>query len=76
MTELSDLTQLTDEAKDALILALGEELQKLQNKKPKKTSKNSSLPPPKASKLRSSVKLKRVDRHEREARVEQAAVVR
>lgn len=45
MTELPDLKQLTDEAKDALILALWEELQKLQNKRPKKTSKNSSLPP-------------------------------
>ena len=50
MTELPDLTQLTDEAKDALILGLWEELQKLQNKKPKKTSKNSSLPPAKGFK--------------------------
>jgi transposase len=48
MKELPDLKQLTDEAKDALIVKLWEELQKLQQaqkKKPKKTSKNSSLPP-------------------------------
>jgi len=38
MTELPDLKQLTDEAKDVLILRLWEELQKLQKKKPKKTS--------------------------------------
>lgn len=50
MTELPDLKQLTDEAKDALILTLWEELQKLQHKKPKKTSKNSSLPPAKGFK--------------------------
>jgi transposase len=45
MTELPDLTQLTEEAKDALIVTLWEALQKLQKKKVKKTSKNSSLPP-------------------------------
>lgn len=50
MTELPDLKQLTDEAKDALIRALWEELQKLQQKRPKKTSKNSSLPPAKGFK--------------------------
>ena len=50
MTELLDLKQLTDEAKDALILALWEELQMRQKKKPKKTSKNSSLPPAKGFK--------------------------
>jgi transposase len=50
MTELPDLKQLTDEAKDALIVALWEELQKLRQKKPKKTSKNSSLPPAKGFK--------------------------
>jgi transposase len=50
MTELPDLKQLSDEAKDALILALWEELQKLQQKRPKKTSKNSSLPPAKGFK--------------------------
>jgi transposase len=50
MTELPDLKQLTEEAKDALILALWEELQRLQKKKPKKTSKNSSLPPAKGFK--------------------------
>jgi transposase len=50
MTELPDLKQLSNEAKDALILALWEELQKLQPKKPKKTSKNSSLPPAKGFK--------------------------
>jgi transposase len=50
MTELPDLKQLTDEAKDALILALWKELQTLQQKRPKKTSKNSSLPPAKGFK--------------------------
>jgi transposase len=50
MKELPDLRQLTDEAKDALIVALWEELQKLRHKKPKKTSKNSSLPPAKGFK--------------------------
>ena len=50
MTELPDLKQLTEEAKDALILTLWEELQKLQQKRPKKTSKNSSLPPAKGFK--------------------------
>jgi len=53
MKELPDLKQLSDEAKDALIVALWEELQKLQQgqtKKPKKTSKNSSLPPAKGFK--------------------------
>jgi transposase len=48
MTELPDLKQLTEEAKDAFIVKLWEELQKIQQaqkKKPKKTSKNSSLPP-------------------------------
>jgi transposase len=53
MTELPDLKQLTDEAKDALIVALWEELQKLRQKKPKKTSKNSSLPPAKGFKSES-----------------------
>lgn len=50
MTELPDLKQLTDEAKDALIVDLWEELQKSRHKKPKKTSKNSSLPPAKGFK--------------------------
>jgi transposase len=50
MTELPDLRQLTDEAKDALIVELWEELQKLRQKKPKKTTKNSSLPPAKGFK--------------------------
>lgn len=46
--ELPDLKQLTSEAKDALIESLWEEIQKLRKaaeKRPKKTSKNSSLPP-------------------------------
>jgi transposase len=53
MKELPDLKQLSGEAKDALIVALWEEIQKLQKaqvKKPKKTSKNSSLPPAKGFK--------------------------
>jgi transposase len=48
MAELPDLKNLTEEAKDALIAELWKELQKLRKqleKKPKKTSKNSSLPP-------------------------------
>jgi transposase len=48
MTELPDLKRLTPEAKDALIESLWEEVQKLrkgQEKRPKKTSRNSSLPP-------------------------------
>lgn len=48
MKELPDLKQLTPEAKDALIELLWEEVQKLrqgQEQRPKKTSKNSSLPP-------------------------------
>ena len=45
MKELPDLKQLTDSDKDALIQTLWDKLQKLQEKKPKKTSKNSSLPP-------------------------------
>jgi transposase len=45
MAELPDLKQLTDEAKDALIIELWEELQQLRKKRPKSTSKNSSLPP-------------------------------
>ena len=53
MQELPDLKELSDEAKDALIVAMWEELQKLrlaQVKKPKKTAKNSSLPPAKGFK--------------------------
>ncbi|MCY7278494.1 MAG: hypothetical protein LH702_33360 [Phormidesmis sp. CAN_BIN44] len=53
MKELPDLKQLSNEAKDALIVALWEELQKLrqgERKQPKKTSKNSSLPPAKGFK--------------------------
>ncbi|WP_425214133.1 DUF6444 domain-containing protein [Tumidithrix helvetica] len=48
MKELPDLKQQTEAAKDALIVELWEELQKIQRqleKKPKKTSRNSSLPP-------------------------------
>jgi len=49
----NDIKQLDAEAKDALIVALWEEVQKLRLqlvKKPKKTSKNSSLPPAKGFK--------------------------
>jgi transposase len=48
MTELPDLKQLTEEAKESLIVELWEKIQKLKKrleKKPKKTSWNSSLPP-------------------------------
>jgi transposase len=48
MKELPDLKQLTEEAKEALIVELWEKIQKLEKqleKKPKKTSRNSSLPP-------------------------------
>ena len=44
MKALPDLEQLTDEAKDALIVVLWEELQKLQQGQTKKP-KNSSVPP-------------------------------
>lgn len=50
MTELPALKQLTDEAKDSLILALWEALQKLQEKQPQKPAQNSSLPPAKGCK--------------------------
>ena len=53
MEELPNLKELSDEAKDALIVAMWEELQKLRLalvKKPKKTAKNSSLPPAKGFK--------------------------
>jgi transposase len=53
MEELPDIKQLDAEAKDALIVVLWEEVQKLRIqlvKKPKKTSKNSSLPPAKGFK--------------------------
>jgi transposase len=52
MKELPDIKELDAGAKDALIVALWEEIQKLreQVKKPKKTSKNSSLPPAKGFK--------------------------
>lgn len=48
MKELPDLKQLTEEAKEALIVELWEEVQKSKKqaeKKPKKTARNSSLPP-------------------------------
>jgi transposase len=48
MKELPDLKQLTEEAKEALIVELWEKVQNLEKrleKKPKKTSWNSSLPP-------------------------------
>jgi transposase len=53
MKELPDLKQLADADKDELIKiiqSLWDELQKLREKKPKKTSKNSSLPPAKGFK--------------------------
>jgi transposase len=53
MTDLPDLKQLTSEDKDALIQALWEEIQALRGaraKRPKKTSKNSSVPPSKGFK--------------------------
>lgn len=55
MKELPDLKNLSPEEKDALIVGLWEELVKLREqlqaaKKPKKTSKNSSLPPAKGFK--------------------------
>lgn len=52
MTELPDLKRLTHQAKDELIHGLWDELQTLREQaaKPKKTSKNSSLPPAKGFK--------------------------
>lgn len=76
MKDLPDLKQLTDEAKDALIVSLWEELKKLRHKKPKKTSKNSSLPPLKASKLRFNAMKKRLKANGKQALVEREAVVR
>jgi transposase len=61
MTELPDLKQLTPEAKDALILSLWEEILRLRKaveKRPKKTSKNSSLPPSKGFKPSAQAKPK------------------
>jgi transposase len=49
MKKFPELAQLSSEAKDALIVELWEELQKLKNK-PQKTSKNSGLPPAKGFK--------------------------
>ena len=48
MKELPNLKELTEEVKEALIVELWEKAQKLEKpleKKPKKTLKNSSLPP-------------------------------
>ena len=42
MKELPDLKQLTDEAKDALIVVLWEELEKLQQGHPKKSKKTAN----------------------------------
>lgn len=55
MEKLPDLSSLSDEAKDALIVALWEEIQRLRQRldvleKPKKTSENSSVPPSKGFK--------------------------
>ena len=56
MEKLPDLSQLSDEAKDALIMALWEEIQRLRQRldeleKPEKTSENSSIPPSKGFKV-------------------------
>lgn len=55
MEKLPDLSSLSGEAKDALVIALWEELQRLRKRlddleKPKKTSENSSIPPSKGFK--------------------------
>lgn len=55
MEKLPDLSHLSDEAKDALIMALWEEIQRLRQRldvleKPAKTSENSSIPPSKGFK--------------------------
>ena len=55
MEKLPDLSSLSDEAKDTLIIALWEEVQRLRQRldeleKPKKTSENSSIPPSKGFK--------------------------
>ncbi|MEL6353749.1 MAG: IS66 family transposase [Cyanobacteria bacterium J06627_28] len=55
MEKLPDLSGLSSEAKDALIIALWEEVQRLRQRlddleKPKKTSQNSSIPPSKGFK--------------------------
>jgi len=50
MKELPNLKQLTDEAKNALIVELWEKLERLLKNKTKKTSGHSSLPPAKGFK--------------------------
>lgn len=55
MEKLPDLNSLSGEAKDALVIALWEEVQRLRQRldeleKPKKTSQNSSIPPSKGFK--------------------------
>ena len=55
MENLPDLSSLSNEAKDALLIALWEEIQRLRQRieeleKPKKTSENSSVPPSKGFK--------------------------
>ncbi|PZO15366.1 MAG: IS66 family transposase, partial [Leptolyngbya foveolarum] len=55
MEKLPNLSSLSGEAKDALIVSLWEELQGLRQRleaveKPKKTSENSSVPPSKGFK--------------------------
>ncbi|MEN8447785.1 MAG: DUF6444 domain-containing protein [Cyanobacteria bacterium J06555_13] len=55
MENLPDLSGLSDEAKDALLIVLWEEIQRLRQRineleKPKKTSENSSIPPSKGFK--------------------------
>ena len=65
MKELPDLKQLTEEAKEALIVELWEEIQKLKKqaeKKPKKTSRNSSLPPARGFKADVKNEEKMIDR--------------
>ena len=83
MKELPDIKQLDAEAKDALIVALWEEVQKLrlQVKKPKKTSKNSSLPPAKGFKAQvknqdKEIKIKQVRLKEQEVSAEKVVVAR
>lgn len=79
MEKLPDLKQLSDEAKEALIVELWQEIQKLkvaldaasnQNSPPTKTSKNSSTPPSKE--FKKNIKPSKIEGVKRQASVGRA----
>jgi transposase len=66
MKELPDLSELDAKGKDALIEALWAEIKKLREKiesKPKKSAKNSSLPP--AKEFKANLKLRSQSRRKK-----------